>query len=297
MSNAQSKFVKQVLVEEGEYDRLRQQSFRDYSPQIRAMVKLQENIVATMLRKDLDPQQKLDLISGPQQRFNTLREETNTLNGDTIGKSSTSTKANAVPKEEKTEATGNKAKEEPMVVKNEPVKIVAPPQADKLMDLIGNNPNIIRRNDENEMEVNGHAVPGTNFDDLYAALLSPTGSQNMVGMPEMIGALRQLNVESKDIVSNAIKAAYDTPPPRSGPLRHNEMAIPKAPKPTPKTKPETKNKRKSQPQVETEETAPSKHATRATTKYNMPRNKQSNVDKPEQSGKGISFPTFLYVYP
>ena len=71
------------------------------------------------------------------------------------------------------------------------------------------------------------------------------------------------------------------------PLHHNEIAIPKAPKPTPKTKTQTKNKRRSQSPFEIEETVPSKHATRATTKYNMPRNKLSNVDKTEQSGKGI----------
>ena len=69
MSNAQSKFVKQVLVEEGEYDRLRQRQYRDYSPEIRTMIKLQEQIVQTLMRNDLDPQQKLDLISGPQQRL------------------------------------------------------------------------------------------------------------------------------------------------------------------------------------------------------------------------------------
>ena len=70
MSNSQSKFVKQILVEEGEYDRLRQRQFKDYSQEIRTMVKLEQQIVEILARKDLDPQQKLDLISGLQQRFN-----------------------------------------------------------------------------------------------------------------------------------------------------------------------------------------------------------------------------------
>ena len=86
MSNAQSKFVKQFLVEEGEYDRLRQRQFKDYSPEIRTMVTLEQQIVEILAQKDLDPQQKLDLISGLQQRFNQLKEETNTLTGLTSAK-------------------------------------------------------------------------------------------------------------------------------------------------------------------------------------------------------------------
>lgn len=299
MSNSQSKFVKQVLVEEGEYDRLRQRQFRDYSPEIRTMVKLQENIFQTMMRDDLDPQQKLELTSGPRQRFNQLREESNTLNGENLSKGSDAPSTVHVKKTEPVvnpQPIDAAAKDEPVVMKNEPVKVAQPKQADKLMDLIGNNPTVIRRNDANEMEVNGHAVPGTNFDELYAALFSPQGSNNMTGMPELIGALRQLNVDSKDIVSRHIQAAYETATPRSGPLRHNDKALPTAPKPAPKTKPPNKNKRQSTAPLETEDPAPSKYGTRSTTKYNMPRKGLSNKAKNEQSGTGLNYPAILYVY-
>jgi hypothetical protein len=159
------------------------------------------------------------------------------------------------------------------------------------MDLIGNNPNIIRRNDDNEMEINGHAVPGTNFDELYASLFSVHGTQHLPGMRELIGALRQLNVESEDIVSHPIKAAYESAVPRTGPLHHNEKAVPKAPKP----KPQPKSKRKSTSQFENEEMGPPKHGTRSTTKYNMPR--KGLTSNTNQSGKGISLPPrILYVY-
>ena len=50
------------------------------------MVKLEQQIVEILARNDLDPQQKLDLISGLQQRFNQLKEETNTLTGLTAAK-------------------------------------------------------------------------------------------------------------------------------------------------------------------------------------------------------------------
>ena len=161
MSNSQSKFVKQVLVEEAEYDRLRQNHFRNYSPQIRTMDKLQEFIYSTMMRTDLDPQQKIDLCSGPRQRFNQLREETATLNGDNTSKSSGAAAPKVPDKpvaKPKAEPIIAEAKEEPMVadveeepiVEKEEVKAVQPKVANKLMDLIGNNPNIIRRNDDND---------------------------------------------------------------------------------------------------------------------------------------------------
>ena len=54
MSNSQSKFVKQVLLEEGEYERLRQQQFRQYSPELRVMVKLQDQIVSALINKNFD---------------------------------------------------------------------------------------------------------------------------------------------------------------------------------------------------------------------------------------------------
>jgi hypothetical protein len=291
MSNTQSKFVKQVLVEEAEYDRLRQNHYRNYSPQIRAMDKLQEFILETMMRKDLDPQQKIDLCSGPRQRFNQLKEETNTLSGESSAAGTTGPKVQTEVEQTETKVEPTE-KQEPTVIKNDQVKKVEPTKANNLIDLITNNPNIIRRTDANELEVNGHAVVGTDFDELYSNLFSPNGTQHLPGMTELLGALRQLNAESKDIVSHPIQAAFESATPRSGPLRHNEKAIPQAPKPNPKSKAKPKSKRTSTTALKNNETGLLKHETRSTTKYNMPRKGLSN----QQSGNGLKIPRILYVY-
>ena len=94
------------------------------------------------------------------------------------------------------------------------------------MYIIGNNPQIIMRNDSNELKVNGYVVPGANFNQLYVAVLSSRGSQQMAGITQLLGALRQLNVVSKDIVSNSIKAAYKSGAARSGPFCYNGNALP-----------------------------------------------------------------------
>ena len=114
---------------------------------------------------------------------------------------------------------------EPVKNVEQPVKIAQPQKVDKLINIIGNNPQIIRRNNANELEVNGHALPGSNFDELYAAILSPKGSEHMAGMTDLLGALRQLNVESKDIVSTRIKAAYESAPSRLSSLSPNEKLL------------------------------------------------------------------------
>ena len=95
-------------------------------------------------------------------------------------------------------------KVEPVKNEEQLVKIAQPQKVDKLININGNNPQIIRHNNANELEVDGCAVFGSNFDELFAAILSPKGSEHMAGMTELLGSLRQLNVESKNIFSNRI---------------------------------------------------------------------------------------------
>lgn len=238
MSN--SAFVKQVLVEQGELDRLRQRQFRDFSPEIQSMIALQEQIVKTLLRTDIDPQTKLQLVSGPQTRFNRLKEETNTLNGATT--SATSSESESVQGTKVAQATPeNEAKQ-----KQVKAEVHADPEfsvplldivslgirknykerAKQFLDeLASKKSDVISRNDQNELVINGTVVPKSNFNKLYTAMFTPNGSANMIGMPELLNGLRQLQVPIGKIVSVPIKKAYATPIPRTGLLHKQEPAI------------------------------------------------------------------------
>ena len=77
------------MLKEEEYERLRQQQFSQYSPALRLMVILQDQIVSALLDQNLDAQQKLELISSMQQRFTKLNKETNILSGDSAVKNVT----------------------------------------------------------------------------------------------------------------------------------------------------------------------------------------------------------------
>ena len=111
------------------------------------------------------------------------------------------------------------------------------------------------------------------------------------------GCVKQLNVESKDIFSNSIKAAYESGAARSGLLRHNDNALPSQPPKAQKKKTRAMpNKRGSTSPFEIQEPFEAKPATRSTTKYNTERHGLSNVTNKNQSGKGIKFSRILYVY-
>ena len=60
------------------------------------MVKQEEQIVKFLARKDIDPQQKLAIISGFQQPFNKLKNKTDPLTGVTTTKGVAAPKFDAV---------------------------------------------------------------------------------------------------------------------------------------------------------------------------------------------------------
>ena len=72
----------------------------------------------------------------------------------------------------------------------------------------------------------------------------------MAGIKELLDALRQLNVESKDIVSNRIKVAYESSPSRLSVLSHTEQVLPS------KALKESKHKTRAPPKNKRRSTAP-----------------------------------------
>ena len=76
-----SSFSKKILIEQAELDRLQQRQLRDYSPELQAMARLQNEIRDIMARKKLSAEERLNLISDLQIRFNKLKKETGVLSG------------------------------------------------------------------------------------------------------------------------------------------------------------------------------------------------------------------------
>ena len=121
----------------------------------------------------------------------------------------------------------------------------------------------------------------------------------MAGMTELLGSLRQLNVDGKDIFSTRIKAAYESAPSRLSSHNHNEQVLPSSKainESKHKSRAPPKNKQRSTSPIEIEEALEAKPVTRSTTKYNTARQWLSNKSKNQQTEKGLKFPRILYVY-
>ena len=244
------KFLKQVLVEQGELDRLRERQIRDYSPEIRSMVKIQDDIHQILLRTDLSPQQKLDMLSVPQARFDHLKAETNTLQGQTASaspevpkpaekkaaeKKATEKKATEkkVAEKPKEKVDGDEADEEDNVdtqeeedeeVNKTPVKsvIISPlrmgvseqyhQKAEDLMEKIVKRPDIITRNDAGELVYMGQAVPNSDFNGLFVGMFTAGSVVRGAGSTELFQALRQLGVQSGEMTSGKFRDAYGRTP-------------------------------------------------------------------------------------
>ena len=76
-----SSFSKNVLIEQGELDRLQQRQIRDYSPELQSMARLQNHIRDIMSRENLSAEERLNFISGEQIYFDKLKKETGVLSG------------------------------------------------------------------------------------------------------------------------------------------------------------------------------------------------------------------------
>jgi len=74
-------FIKKVLIEEGELDRLQQRQLRDYSPELQSMANLQTRMAEILARSDLSAQEKLNLLSGQRNRFDKIKKYIGVLSG------------------------------------------------------------------------------------------------------------------------------------------------------------------------------------------------------------------------
>ena len=145
--------------------------------------------------KNLDAQQKLDLISNMQHRLTKLKEETNTLSGDSAVKNVTVSDAPKVeavkPNSIKVEPTKKPLtdKVKPVNDEEKPVQIAQPHKVGKLINILGNKPQINCPNNANQLELISHELTGSNVDELYSAILSFKKSEHMPGMTELLDGL------------------------------------------------------------------------------------------------------------
>ena len=83
-------YVKKVLVDEAELDRLQQRQIREYSLELASLSRLKSNMDSILRRSNLSPQEKLTRLAAAQGRFEKIRKDAGVL-------SSTAAAAIALP--------------------------------------------------------------------------------------------------------------------------------------------------------------------------------------------------------
>ena len=68
-------YVKKVLVDEAELDRLQQRQLSEYSPELASLSRLKSDMDSILWRTHLSPQEKLTRLAAVQGRFENIRKD------------------------------------------------------------------------------------------------------------------------------------------------------------------------------------------------------------------------------
>ena len=183
-----------------------------------------------MARKKLSEEQRLNMISGLQIRFDKLIKETRMLSGALPAQDVPAPPLPApavLPKilakmgirpdivlekdEEEQDAEDVNGEDEQVDKdKSAQASALSPQMArvirwnvaglyqhkeHRLLNRITENPDILTRNKNGEAVIYGHAIPGSNFKSLFKSMVSNQQNLNQVGIDEFLRALRTLGVK------------------------------------------------------------------------------------------------------
>ena len=195
------------LIQDEEYERLRQKQVSSYNPELRVLTHLEDEMRDIMDSKNISPDDKLKLFEQLRQRSNEIKNQAKSapvLGGVSSTLTPDPPTVPAVlpgPAVVKVEVK----KEEPVL--EEIIGRISSrhkKNANKLIELINSNPDIITSNDKEELVFNGKSIPNTKFTDLFTSLFSERQSKSLAkleGVPSFLKALNSLHVPS-NIISN-----------------------------------------------------------------------------------------------
>ena len=213
------------LIEEAEFDRIKQKQIRDYNPQLKAMADIQTSIDNFLMDSTLGYDEKLPLINYLNGKFNSLFQATrNTLGNrsEPLVIPTPALAANAPPPSAAAAATDSASAAAPTIAafsssaqegpeKSTPLPTTIdakiPGQyAKKYNDLLQFLQNqqaagVIERTTSNEMRINGELIPNSSFTDLMRGLYTRNQTMNYTGENKFLQALSTLKLPTT-LISN-----------------------------------------------------------------------------------------------
>ena len=232
MATSSKSYVKKVLVDEAELDRLQQRQIREYSPEIASLSRLKSDMDIILRHSGLTPQEKLNKLATVQGRFEKIRKDAGVLSSSVAAIAPPQVPTAPPPEgakgdeEEEEEENAPKPESGPedipdplsptsKKVRHLGVKGQYERKARNVMLKINQHPEIIKANRDGELVVNDQPVPGSNFASLFRSVFSRTHDLQQPGINQFLGALRQIGVHSKELSGRAVQDVFGSPlPPR-----------------------------------------------------------------------------------
>ena len=205
-----SNFSKKVMIEAAELDRMQQNQIKSYSPELHSLAQLHNQMLDIIGDKTMSSDQKLNILSSYQGRFNKIKKETGVL----IGKDITEPDAEPAP------AAVAPA---PLIVNQAPtnsndddssesilgkIPSMYHIKAKKLLSKIKDHPDILKYNKDGEIVVKGKTVTGTDFTSLFKSMVGPKPDLNQPGTESFMGALHEIGVKPIELSGKAVQSKY-----------------------------------------------------------------------------------------
>ena len=90
------------------------------------------------------------------------------------------------------------------------------------MLIIFDNPDVLKRNDQGELVINGVAEQNTNFNALFSSMVGQVYDQQQPGIDKFLGTLRQIGVKDNGLRGQSLQRMYSSTPAQYGFMRGHQ---------------------------------------------------------------------------
>lgn len=198
-----SSFSKKVLIDAAELDRMQQSQIRTYSPELHSLAQLHNQMIEIIGNKALSSDQKLNLLSNYQGRFDKLKKQTGVLvgtQGEPEATADTPTPQVLVPEPDVQEPVN--------MIEKMGIQPMYRNKAIKLLAKIEKNPNILNYTKDGQVIIRGEPIPGTDFESLFKSMISPRPNLDQIGTDRFMGALHEIGVKPSELSGRAVQNRF-----------------------------------------------------------------------------------------
>ena len=227
------------MIDAAELDRMQQSQIRNYSPELHSLAELQNQMIEIIGNKTLSSDQKLNLLSNYQGRFDKLKKETGVLVGATTEPDAP---ANEPEPPQQVLITQPNVEEPGDLIEKMGINPMYRNKAIKLLSKIEKNPKILTYNKHGQVIIKGKPITGTDFESLFKSMISPSPNLDQVGIDSFMGALHEIGVKPSELSGKAVQNKF-TQSKYKKEEKHDDSLT------EPVSKPKTPAKRSISPQV------------------------------------------------